>query len=407
MLVAFYATQSIVFDGRWRTYLIAGLLVGIATATKYNGLAVGLALPIFHVFARRDRPWMALLFDKRLIAAVAMVVGGFVLGNPYSVLDFKRFAADFAYNYAVTPVYNGRDVSHYGFMTFLGDIPDIIGWPVTVICIAACGYSIWRLRRASVEERASVVAALGVFALYFLQFGRAPRIETRFVLPVVSFVLIATAPFWAAAVREYLRVTVTALAALLAYNLLASFWVGKRFATDPRMAAQEWLRANVPVHETVESSAYTPRWNKHAGVDVADVRMPSVSGRRRVLSRVFASNQSMLQDVQSREQEADVEWYQPEALTRRGPAFVAVDSMFYDRFFNEQGAGGVYPEVHRYLTDLLANRLGYHIVFDRTAAPSPAWLYPRDMDFVDNRIVILARDASPPPSEPVSAPGAQ
>jgi len=55
MLVAFYVSQSILFDGRLRTYLWAGLWVGVATATKYNGLAVGLALPIFHVCANRDR----------------------------------------------------------------------------------------------------------------------------------------------------------------------------------------------------------------------------------------------------------------------------------------------------------------------------------------------------------------
>ncbi len=396
MLVAFYVSQSILFDGRMRTYLFAGLWVGVATATKYNGLAVGLAIPIFHFYANRERPWRSILFDRRLFAGVALVIVGFVLANPYSVLDFQRFAADFAYNYAVTPVYNGANASHYGFGVFLHYIPDIIGWPATAACALACVFAITRLRSASREERASVAAALGVFLLYFLEFGRPPRIETRFVLPVVSFLLIASAPFWAVALSRYRVFGATAAVALLAYNILASYYVGKRFSEDPRMLVQAWLRANVPAHETVESSTYTPRWNRHAGIDIDDVRMPTVSGRKRVLSRVFAANESMLEDISSREQEANLNWYAPGALTQRRPAFVAVDSMFYDRFLNLRGAGGDYPEINRFVNDLLANKLGYHVVFDRTTQASPAWLYPRDMDFVDNRMVVLARDAGPP-----------
>jgi Dolichyl-phosphate-mannose-protein mannosyltransferase len=396
MLAAFYCAQSIVFDPRLRTYVIAGLLTGIATATKYNGLAVGLALPVFHLYANRDRPWAARLFDPRLVVGVAMVLLGFWLGNPYSVFDFQRFAADFAYNYAVTPVYNGHSANHYGFMIFLRYIPEIIGWPVTVASVVAAVYAIWRLRVAALVERASVAAALGVFLLYFLQFGRAPRIEARFVLPVASFLLIATAPFWSVALRRYRAAAATVLAGLIAYNILASLWVDKRFAEDPRMAAQSWVRSNLPAHESIESSPYSPRWNVHSGIDVDDARMPGVSGRRRVLSKLFASNQSMLTNVLTRETEADIDWYKPATLAQRHPAFIAVDSIFYERFLDADDAGDDYPDMRQYLTDLLGNRLGYHIAFDQTAQQSPAWLYPQDMQFVDNRIVILARNGSAP-----------
>jgi hypothetical protein len=208
--------------------------------------------------------------------------------------------------------------------------------------------------------------------------------------------------------RNYRAVAVVILAGLLSYNILSSFWVGKRFAEDPRMVAQDWVRANLPPHATVESSAYTPRWNRHSGLDVDEVRMPPVSGRLRVLSRVFGSNQAMVETVQSREEKDDqTDWYSPQSLALRRPAFLAVDSMFYDRFVSGS-AGGDYPELKKFVSDLLANQLGYHIVFDRTAEQSPTWLYPREMDFVDNRITILARDlpgaaGSPSSPEPASA----
>ena len=51
MLAAFVCCQRIFERGRWQDYLLAGLLTGVAAATKYNGLGVGIAIPAAH-FAR-------------------------------------------------------------------------------------------------------------------------------------------------------------------------------------------------------------------------------------------------------------------------------------------------------------------------------------------------------------------
>jgi hypothetical protein len=391
MLSGFYAAQSIVFDPRPRTYVIAGLLVGVATATKYNGLAAGLAIPIFHWYANRQQSVLRALLDRRLIVGVAMVVGGFVAANPYSIFDYRRFAADFSYNYLVTPVYGGTD--SYGFGTFLLAIPDIVGWPITVILGLSMVYSLWRLQNADLPERATLAAALGVFALYFLQFGRAPRVEIRFVVPIVAFLLVLFAALGSIAVRRYERATVAVVVALLAYNSLACVWVGKRFSEDPRMDAQAWVAANVPPHSTIESSQYTPHWNAFWGVDVVDMRMPSVSGRIGVLSHVFKADRSMMAQISERESDVGLEWYTAESLEARHPQYIALDSKYYDRFLNEDVAALDYPVVRDFLTALLANRLGYHRVYDRTAVSSPTWLYPGDIDFLDSQVIILRRDA--------------
>jgi hypothetical protein len=392
MLASFLAAQQILVDPRLRSYLLAGILVGIATATKYNGLAAGIAIPIFHLLRAERGSVLRSLIDRRLIAGVAMVAVAFVAANPYSVLAYHRFAADFAYNYAVTPVYGGREGAQYGFAEFLETIPDILGWPTTLIAAAGSIYALTRLRHAPLAERASVAAALGVFLLYLLQFGRAPRIETRFVMACVPFLLIAAAPLWSALMERRRAVAIGAAAAILAYNALASFWVGARFAHDPRMAAEDWVAAHVPAQATIESSQYTPHWNLLPGIAVDDVRMPAVSARAGVLSRVFKSDPSMLDEVARREGDAGIEWYSPEALARRRPLIVALDSKYFDRFLRDEVAGREYPRVHDFMAALLAGTLGYHVVFDATAEGSPRWLYPREIDFVDSRIVILQRD---------------
>jgi hypothetical protein len=391
MLASFYAAQSIAFDARLRHYVIAGLLVGIATATKYNGLAAGLAIPIFHLFAPRSGPLRWALFDRRLIVGVAMVPAAFVAANPYSILDFRRFADDFAYNYSVTPVYGGH--GGFGFLEFLQTMPDIIGWPMLIVALAGALYALAKVREASLAERASVVAALGVFGLYFIQFGRAPRIETRFVLPAVPYVLIAAAPFWSSALNRYKSLATSALGMLIAYNALSCYWVGRRFADDPRMQAQAWVERHAAPHDTIESSQYTPHWELMPGIDVDDVRMPSVSGRAGILSHVFKSNASMMQEILRREGDTGRQWYRPEALEQRRPELIALDSKYFDRFMSPDLAGEDYPDVRDYMSKLLSGQLGYHPSFDATAFRSPGWLYPQDIDFLDNRIVILRRDA--------------
>jgi hypothetical protein len=128
-------------------------------------------------------------------------------------------------------------------------------------------------------------------------------------------------------------------------------------------------------------------------MDVDDVRMASVSGRAGMLSHVFKSDPSMMQEISRREGDAGLEWYRPEALEQRRPQFIALDSKYFDRFLRQDLAGLDYPSVRDYITQLLSGQLGYQVSFDATAARSPAWLYPQDIDFLDNRIVILRRNA--------------
>jgi hypothetical protein len=181
-------------------------------------------------------------------------------------------------------------------------------------------------------------------------------------------------------------------AVVLLYNLSASYWVGKRFAEDPRMSAQSWVAAHIPAGGSVESSAYTPHWNLYPGVQVADVRIPAVSGRNRLFARALSGSWAA-QVTQSRESDAGLAWYQSAALAERKPEFVALDSLYTDRYlFDDEGE--LYPEMRAYLKDLYAEKLGYRIVLDRASAGSPRWLYPREMDFVDNRLVILQRDTA-------------
>ncbi|HEY3516780.1 MAG TPA: glycosyltransferase family 39 protein [Gammaproteobacteria bacterium] len=387
MLLAFLFAQSLNRTGRLRDYVLAGLLTGVATATKYNGLAVGIAIPVFHALANRSVPFHRMAFDRRLVISMFMVVGGFIVANPFAVITYSKFLSDFVYNYVTTPVFDGTDPSETSYFQFLRRSVEILGWPLFVATLFGAALSLARVRRQASAELATTLAAAAVFVLYFWKFGGFPRLEVRFVLSAIPFLLIAAGPGfgWFARVRP--RLAVAALALIVAYNVYASLWVDYRFAADPRMASFQWIARNVPAGATIEASAYTPDWRSRLGVEF--VRMPTVTGRYQRLSEMFADDPALIARLRSRDSDENVPWYDAAALRERNPDFVAVDSLYYDRFY--ANAESDYATIKRFFDDLLAEKLGYEIVYDESSTESPRWLYPKEMVFVDNRLVILKR----------------
>lgn len=123
MLLAFYYTQNIFYGGNTKDYILAGLCTGIATATKYNGLAIGIVIVVAHYLSYNPLSWKRIIPDRKIFIGLVMVLSGFLLTNPYAVLDFHNFIADFNYNYIVAQTY-GQVQNGNGYWKFyLGSLP--------------------------------------------------------------------------------------------------------------------------------------------------------------------------------------------------------------------------------------------------------------------------------------------
>src|SRR5437867_9619170 len=66
MLAALSAAQRLFSAPTTRNYAIAGFLIGIAIATKYNGLAVGIALLVAHLFATKGGSIRSIILSPQL-----------------------------------------------------------------------------------------------------------------------------------------------------------------------------------------------------------------------------------------------------------------------------------------------------------------------------------------------------
>jgi Dolichyl-phosphate-mannose-protein mannosyltransferase len=392
MLLAFLFCQRILVHGETSDYVMAGFLTGIATATKYNGLGIGIGIVAAHCLRCRPPTIKAVFFDNKIWLGLAMVLLGFLLANPFAILSYERFASDFWYNYVTTPRYLGNSSTETSYWKFFALYEDLIGIPALVVFALGFAVSLyWSFStRAKPGEGNGVILLLLVFLVYFYKFGSFPQLEARFVAPILPFWLMASGPFWSRLAAKRMLV-LPLLTGLIVYNSISSFMVGKRFAEDPRMVAQEWVRDNVRPGSSIESSRYVPRWNLVSGINIKDVRMPRVTGRRKLFEEVFQDDLFIVEQVRRREADAPEEqWFSITRLMERRPDYIAVNSTYYARFLHEN-VGEFYPSVAQFFRDLLGEQYPYKIVFDQASRPSPSLLYPRAIDLIDNRMVILAR----------------
>jgi hypothetical protein len=175
MMAAFFFGHRIAFEGKTSDYVWCGFLTGIATATKYNGLAAGLVLVAAHFLRLKGSRWQELFFSRQLALGLFMIPIGFITGNSYGVLrDWNRFRTDFLFNYIVTPRYEGQP-DRFGYLSFLQRIPEIIGRPgvaAILVCIFIATIVVLRKRDLSDNATRGFILASTLFLFYFFKNGR-------------------------------------------------------------------------------------------------------------------------------------------------------------------------------------------------------------------------------------------
>ena len=398
MLAALWAALRLASSPTTWSYAIAGFLTGIATATKYNGLAVGIAFLVTHFFATKGESLRTRILNRQLAIGLGMVLLGFYFGCPTAPYEPKRFWNDFIYNYTVTPRYGGQP-DRPNYLGALARIPEVVGIPGAILIagltIFSCILSLKRRDLGNAATRGFTLSS-AVFLLYILKIGTFPRSETRYVLPAVPFLILMIGP--ALQTFERRKWILAFLVPVLVYNCLCSNLVGKRFNDDPRLKAQIWMMRNVPPGSVIESSGTSPHWSKLPNFDgheinlgrlddpippardITDLRLPHMPGRIELFRKVFPEWVQPL--VAENERHADQALFTAAALRKRNPNYIAIYSLD-SKVPNET--------VRRYYGDLLAGNFPYVIAFDGETLPAPAWIYPRTIDFLHGRITILQR----------------
>ncbi|GIW69570.1 MAG: hypothetical protein KatS3mg101_0317 [Patescibacteria group bacterium] len=148
----YFAARILVF-GYALDYALSGFFIGLAASTKYNGGLGAIVVPLaaFLRWAtakmkltdfREDFPYFR-AFLNLLLSAICAVTG-FVLGTPYSVLDFKTFTRTDGPQGALWQFKNVGSIpfrEHFGkFFTDISfKISDDLGYTILVALFLTCG----------------------------------------------------------------------------------------------------------------------------------------------------------------------------------------------------------------------------------------------------------------------------
>jgi len=379
MLASFLFAVKISNNPSLMNSVAAGLLAGLAAATKYNGLAVAAALPIAHLLAcQHGNPFLNVLKRKAAWICGLCVPLGFLLGNPYALFDWSKFKADFLYNYTVTPVYNGA-TSGTGYAKFFASFYEIFGIPATALIglgflVGLVTFYFW-FRKNNAWHLWVLAAA--VFALYTYKIGAFPRMETRFVLPAAPFALLLAAAGFTSLMRVKF-VFLPIVAGIVCYNIASGWWTGRLFAEDPRNYVPVFAQAHLQNGGIVEWSKSLPKL-EGLPKKLTVHQIKTGLERSAMFDKMFADDPEMHAAVKKKEVQVTPDWFSVENRKTRNPDYVLWCTIDLERI------------VMKHYDALFDESSGYRVVYDASSPKQPNWVYPKNTEFTRNRTTIWER----------------
>lgn len=170
-----------------RAFALAGLLSGLAAATRY-GAALALLLPLltawttFPDMARRTHAF---------VATLAGFVVAFLVAAPFTLFDLPAFLDGLAV--AVSPAAGTVTDAPTGWFACLGHVQAALGWPALVLLFVGLGLGIERAIKGPGRVRWALAVAFPIVFVWVVS-RRAPALSSA-MLPIYpgATVLVAAA----------------------------------------------------------------------------------------------------------------------------------------------------------------------------------------------------------------------
>jgi len=258
-------------EGQPRDLVLGGLTAGLAAATKYNGgiallpllLACLLGAPRRGGRASAGRAGAVAL---KWLALLLLALAGFLLGNPYALLDPPAFLAGLGTQYGLRgQMWRGQSAASVPLLVLQGLVVEL-GWPLLLcfpLAAAIC------LLRGGARAKATGLALSVVVPLVLYHSAQA-LFFARFLLPCTPFIALIGA--WGlVALREGTRrpwarqplVLGAGLALLIASPLARSVYLDRLLQRpDTRILAKTYLDRVAPAGSAIvlEGSRYYPTY---------------------------------------------------------------------------------------------------------------------------------------------------
>jgi Dolichyl-phosphate-mannose-protein mannosyltransferase len=253
LTLSLLGTAGVLRRGRVLDYLVAGIGLGLASATKYTAGVMVLPLLAAAMTQYLDGRPDGRRKDVVLGAGVALLaaLGAYLIANPYSVLDFHAFRTELERQSSYTEMSKASWIGgpqQGSLVYYLWSFTWGLGW---VPALAALGgaLSIWR------KQRRVGWVLVPVALVYLLFLSLQGRYFGRWLLPIFPIACLLAANFalevagWASRRKPRLRsgFVVLAVIALAAQGVVYSIHSGLVLSrADTRNLTRAWVVENIP-----------------------------------------------------------------------------------------------------------------------------------------------------------------
>ncbi len=240
--------------GEKKWFVLGGIALGLAVATKFSALPLGAAVVAALALRAGKDGWGRTIRNAALLGTVAVLA--FAAGSPYAILDFRAYSHDileqsqmvrnagnvnYTHQYVGTPKgwYELREILFWGLGPFLG--------------IAALFGAGLRIRRALAPRRRSDLVLLAWAIPFFLVTASFDVKFPRYLLPLYPLLCLwaaAALTGWSVRAAAGRFLTKAVSLGVLAYALAFLTIYSRPFTVRQ---ATEWFYENVPAGSKVLS----------------------------------------------------------------------------------------------------------------------------------------------------------
>ena len=267
--LALWGAAGVLRFGRLRDFVVAGIGVGLACATKYTGGIVLLSL-VAAASAQFAAPGGKAPAMRGLVIAGVMALLTFVIFNPYALLDFSAFKDGLTHQSDASGDAAGKLglTQSNGYVYYLWSLGWGVGWLPLVIAVAAA-VRLW------FDEARLVWILVPPVIVFILFMGYQERYFGRWVMPVIPMLCLIAAygaiefVDWASRTMPTLKPTFMAAVVVVlcgqgfVYSLHSGLVLSRE---DTRNLAREWLVANVPLGTKIVVEPVVPdQWAQDIG----------------------------------------------------------------------------------------------------------------------------------------------
>ena len=331
--------------------IIAGILVGLAAATKYNGILAAVFPLLFIIQGEKTAIFRRVLF---LLAGILI---GIIIGVPFFAIHPVQFVQG-VFESAIFRQIKGDarwigSASYVGPSFFLAMFAREMGWLFLITGLLAIGfYGKGFFKRGgnplSKEPRAVLLALLLFVILNFLTIVISSHRDYHYGIPMTPALALITASFLSDLLSFHKKGFAALLVAILVlgpcYRIIK--WDAETLGTDTRLQALDWMRDHIPAHAVIAfDSAYYFQYHppvgltsETVGVLKAEALAQGGSGRYFDLLEKYPAPEPHYRAIflpmptwADRLRAADVNAYSLESLREREAQWLVCSSYYFDR----------------------------------------------------------------------------